>query len=403
VTNSIRSLAVIPLMAMAVLPLAACGSAPPQDAPTVAAVPAAPADLVLLDAGAQRRAGVVIAKARQVTRSDQSDAPGIVALDETRTARVGSLIEGVVMDVLVQPGTRVRAGQVLARMHSHDVHEAWAGYRKALAEERSLATELRFATEAEARAQRLYADKAVALQDLQRAQASRVAAEEALTVGRTEIQRAEQELEHLGIDAGRQSVGEAGERVPVRSPFNGIVLERLVTQGTAVTPGTPLFVVSDLSTVWVMAEIDEKHLARVQVGRAATVHVAAYPGESFPAKVTYIGETVNPKTRRVTVRCETPNADGRLKPEMYATVSIGESEPHLVITVPAAAVQTINGQTVVFIGESEGQFRVRPIETGPERDGFVEVTRGLAEADPVVAAGAFVLKSELLKPAPDGE
>jgi membrane fusion protein, heavy metal efflux system len=357
--------------------------------------------VVVLDADARRRAGIVTAPARQVTRSDAADAPGIVALDETRTARVGSLVEGVVVDVLVQPGARVRRGQVLARMHSHNVHEAWAGYRKAKADERRLITELRYATEAEARAERLYADKAVALQDLQRAQANRVAAAEALDMGRTEIRRAEQELEHLGIDSARGSTGETGERVPVVTPFDGVVLERLVTQGTAVTPGTPLFVVSDLTKVWVMAEIDEAHLAQAQVGRPATVRVAAYPGESFPATVTYIGETVNPKTRRVTVRCETPNADGRLKPEMYATVAIGESEPRPVITVPAGAVQTVNGQPVVFIGETEDRFRMRPIEPGPERDGVIEVRRGLVEGDAVVTGGAFVLKSELLRPATD--
>ena len=168
-------------------------------------------------------------------------------------------------------------------------------------------------------------------------------------------------------------------------------------------PGDALYSIADLSAVWVLADVNEQDLGHVRTGSTATLRFGAYPGESFPAKVTYIGETVNPRTRRVTVRCETPNADGRLKPEMYATVEIGESDPRPVITVPAGAVQMINGQAVVFIGESEGHFRMRPIEAGPERDGFVEVSRGLAEGDPVVTAGAFVLKSELLKPAPDGE
>ena len=84
------------------------------------------------------------------------------------------------------------------------------------------------------------------------------------------------------------------------------------------------FVVSDLSTVWVLAELDEAHLTGAQVGRAASVRVTAYPSEVFEGKVTYIGESVNPKTRRVTIRIEVPNADGRLKPEMCATVQVGE-------------------------------------------------------------------------------
>jgi cobalt-zinc-cadmium efflux system membrane fusion protein len=187
----------------------------------------------------------------------------------------------------------------------------------------------------------------------------------------------------------------------VRTPFAGIVLERLVTQGTAVTPGSPLFVVSDLSTLWVLAEVDEAHLAAAKVGRAATVHVAAYPGESFAATVTYIGETVNPKTRRVTIRCETPNADGRLKPEMYATVDLGESDPHPVIAVPAGAVQSVNGRMVVFVADGPGRYRTKTVEPGTERDGQVEIKGGLTEGDRVVTAGAFVLKSELLKPSAD--
>jgi cobalt-zinc-cadmium efflux system membrane fusion protein len=187
----------------------------------------------------------------------------------------------------------------------------------------------------------------------------------------------------------------------VKTPFAGVLLERLITPGTAVTPGTPMFVVSDLSTVWVAAELDEAHLSGAHVGRPVTVHVPAYPDAPFAGKVTYVGETVNPKTRRVTVRCEVANADGRLKPEMYATVQIGEGDPRPIVAVPSSAVQAIDGQSSVFVSESDGRFRVRPIEPGTERDGLVEVRRGLKAGDRVVTAGAFILKSELLKSTSD--
>jgi membrane fusion protein, heavy metal efflux system len=296
----------------------------------------------------------------------------------------------------------VRPQHQLASLHSHTVHDSWAGYRKAKADERRLITELRYATDAEARAERLYADKAIALQDLQRAHANRVSAEEALDMGRTELRRAEEELEHLGITNGEDPTGESGENIPVRSPFAGVVLERLVTPGTAVTPGTPLFVVSDLSTVWVLAEIDEAHLAGAQTGRPVTVRVAAYTDESFTGRVTYVGETVNPKTRRVTVRCEVPNTNGRLKPEMYATVAIGQSEPRTIVAVPSASVQTVKGQTSVFVEDGAGRFRVRPVELGTDRDGVLEVRRGLRSGERVAVSGAFILKSELLKSSGDG-
>lgn len=388
-------------VAMAVLAgmfAASCSHERPPGA-SAAAAPH-PVDVVELDAAAVAQAGIRVEPAALVTRADATEAPGLVSLNETRTARIGALVDGSVLEVFVQPGARVSARHVLAEMHGHIVHDSWADYRKAKAEERRLINELRFATEAEARAGRLYSDKAIALQELQRAQANRVAAEESLDMGRTEVRRAEEALEHLGITNKDDPTGESGETIPIRAPIAGVVLERLVTPGTAVTPGTSMFVVSDLSTLWVLAEVDEAHLARIRVGRDVGVRVAAYPDELFPGTVTYIDEMVNPKTRRVTVRCEVPNADGRLKPEMYATVAIGESDARRIIAVPKSAIQTVNGRTSVFVAEGSGRFRLRPIDIGSERDGLVEARSGLAAGERIVTSGAFALKAELLK-APD--
>jgi len=393
-------------LAVLLLALSGCGgssspaSAPnPQDSPTSTK----PSDVVTLDPEAQKRAGVTVDRVGILMRADAADAPGIVALNETRTARIGSLVEGVVVELTAQVGDRVRGKQRLASLHSHAVHDAWAGYRKAKADERRLLTELRYATDAQGRAERLYADKAIALQDLQRAQANKVSAEESLDMGRAELRRSEEEMEHLGITNGDDPTAEAGEQIPVTAPLAGVVLERLVTQGTAVTPGAPLFVVSDLSTVWVLAELDEAHLTGAQVGRPASVRLTAYPNEVFSGKVTYIGESVNPKTRRVTIRVEVSNPDGRLKPEMYATVQVGESETRPIIAIPAASVQSLDGQSTVFVSETEGKFRAKPVELGVERDGMVEVKRGLVEGDRVATAGAFILKSEMLKSTDTGE
>lgn len=386
------------------LTAAGCSSAPEPAAQAVAAEATPKAsDVVQLDAAAQTRAGLVLDEARLVQRTDTVEAPGIVALNETRTARVGSLVEGIVVEMKAQIGDRVRANQLLASMHSHAVHDAWAGYRKAKADERRLQTELRFATDALERAERLFNDKAIALQELQRTQTNRVSADEALNMGKTEVRRSEEELEHLGVTNGEDPTGESGEQVPVKAPFGGIVLERLVTQGTAVNPGTQLFVISDLSTVWVLAELDEAHVSGAQIGRPASVRVAAYPTEVFQGKVTYVGETVNPKTRRITIRCEVPNPDGRLKPEMYATVQVGESAPREVVAIPASAVQTLSGQASVFIAEADGRFRARAVELGAERDGLIDVKRGVQQGERVVSAGAFILKSELLKASGGGE
>ena len=187
--------------AAAVLSLvaAACGASQtsrPADDP---AAPATRPGVVVLDATAQERAGIVIAPVRTITAAERITAPGLIALDETRTARVGSLQEGLVLDIRADVGRRVRAQQLLATMHGHAVHDAWAGYRKAVADRRKLQKELAYATETRGRAQRLYATKSISLQEQQRAEVDEVAAEEQLAMAEAELVRAIEELEHIGI------------------------------------------------------------------------------------------------------------------------------------------------------------------------------------------------------------
>jgi cobalt-zinc-cadmium efflux system membrane fusion protein len=358
--------------------------------------------IVVLDEAARQRAGIEVARVATNVRPQTTEAPGVLALDERLTARIGSLVDGIVLETPADVGDRVRAGQVLATMHSVIVHDAWASYRKAMAERRRLEKELAFAVAAHERTRRLFADKAISLQDVQRAEADRVAAEEALDMGRTEVRRSEEELEHLGITNAEDPTGESGEQIPVRAPMAGVVLERLVTPGTAVTTGTALYVVSDLSALWALLEIDESLLSHVQAGQPIQVRVAAYPNETFPGVVAQVGDMVNPKTRRVTVRCTLNNTDHRLKPQMYATAIVQEREPRQAIVIPASALQTLEGGDVVFVSESNG-FRPRSIQIGPVVDGNVEVLSGLREGETIAITGGFVLKSELLKPAsPEG-
>jgi multidrug efflux pump subunit AcrA (membrane-fusion protein) len=371
-----------------------CGSRVPTPQSAPAAV-----EFVTLDDQAQRQAGLRIEVAHTVMLESRTEAPGVLALDESRTARIGSLVEGILLNTFAGVGDRVRAGQVLAIMHGPVVHDAWASYRKAVAERRHLEKELAFAVAAHERARRLLAEKAISLQDVQRADADRVAAEEALDMARTEVRRSEEELEHLGITNADDPTGESGEQIPVKAPIAGVVLERLVTPGTAVTPGTPLYIVSDLSKLWALVEIDESWLSRVQVGQSMQVRVAAYSNETFAGTVSLIGDTINPRTRRITIRCALDNPAGRLKPQMYATAVISDRPSRRAIVVPADAVQTIEGRPTVFIAEPQGRFRARVVEAAPADRGLVEVTSGLRDGERVVVEGAFVLKSELLKSA----
>lgn len=391
----------------ALLWLAGCTATVP--APDASATAVAAREHVELTEDAIANAGIVIAPVQAGTRADRLYAPGLLAIDESRTARIGSLQEGLIVETLAQVGDRVRSRQVLATMHSHALHDAWAGYRKAVADRRRLDKELAYAVDADERARRLYADKAISLQERQRAEVERVAATQMLDMARAEVNRSIEELEHVGVSIPEAAerdpqtiVEEAGEQIPVRSPIGGVVLERLVTQGTTVIPGTPLFVVSELSTLWAIAEIDESLLPRVRTGRPVEVRVAAYPGEGFAGTITFIADIVNPKTRRITVRSAVPNPDGRLKPEMFATVALGEGEPRQMVLVPKAAIQSIAGRAVVFVAAGEGRFSPRTVALGAEADGLVEITSGLTAGERIAVSGSFMLKSELLKPAGEG-
>jgi len=352
---------------------------------------------VSLGEAAEKQAGIATEAVKRLTRSDRVEAPGILALDEKRTARLGSLVDGMVIKAHAEVGDRVRTGQVLAELHSHVVHDAWADYRKAVAERRRRETEQTFAQQNEERAKRLLAEKAVSQQDVRRAEADRAAADEQLDMARTEVRRAEEALEHYGVTNAEDPSGESGEYIPVRSPLDGVVLEKSVTQGTAVTVGTPLFVVANLAELWAVAEIDETQLALVKAGRPTELRVSAYPGETFAGQISFVADMINPKTRRVTVRCQLPNADARLKPEMYATITLSAGEPREVLAVPSAAIQEIEGKPFVFVKTEAGSFERREIDLGPEDEGWVEVRSGLKVGEAVATTGSFLLKSELLK------
>lgn len=381
---------------LALAVLLACGSSgEPPPAAVEPAAPAPPRDTVELSAQAREAAGVVTAAATLTTRDEGLEAPAVIGLDERKTARIGSVVDGIVVATRAEVGDRVGRGFTLAELHSQVVHEAWAAYRKAIAERRRATAELEFTRQAEARAGRLLRDQAIARQDAERARVDRLAAEEQLEVARTDVRRAEENLEHLGITSGEDPRGERGEMIPVRTPIAGVVMERLATTGTAVTTGTLLFVVSDLTTLWAVAEIDETAVGRITPGKAVTVRVAS--GESFPGTIGFIGDRVNPKTRRITVRCDVPNPQGRLKPDMFARVTLATGAVRQVVVVPSGAVQEVDGRSVVFVESAGGGFTIRPVRTGADAAGQVEILEGLESGERVAAQGTFLLKSELLR------
>lgn len=185
-------------------------------------------------------------------------------------------------------------------------------------------------------------------------------------------------------------------RVSLRAPFSGAVIERNATIGEVVDPNTTLFTVADLSTVWVRADFPEQQAGRLKTGLTIEVRVSAYPDTMFQGAITYVGAVIDPTTRTVTARAEVSNPEGRLRPEMFAEVTLVTDEQS-VLSVPRAAVQQVGSRTVVFVVRGSSRFESREVTLGQASSEYVQVVTGLTLGDEVVTQGSYALKSELLR------
>ena len=356
----------------------------------------------------QQSAGVATEEVPMRSLPQTVRATARLSNDENQTWRVGAITDGRIVKVLANPGDTVKRGAVLARMHSHDIHESRAAYQKAQMELARARTDEAFASRARDRAKRLYELKAGSLEQAEHAEAELKNAQTMVSSARVEVERTRGHLtEFLGISAdtpphaGPLPAGEDDEAefIPVIAPAAGTVLSRSVTPGTVVTPANDLFVISNLSSLWAIAEVNEEYLARLRPGMPARIYVQSYGREAFTGRIGKLGESFDPTTRTVKVRIDLPNRGARLKPEMYATaeIEVGGSEP--AILVPQGATQEVRGETVVFVQTAADRFEVRPVELGRALDGSFEVLRGLKAGERIATRGAFVLKSEFLKAA----
>lgn len=404
------------LTGILVVSLSACNSKPAAEAPqrVEAAKPEAPAPAtaekpaganeVVLDAKMQQEARVRSALAVERPVPVLIQANGRLTVNETRTWRIGAVTDGRVMKTMVLPGDSVKKEQVLAGLHSHEIHEARAEYRRAQQESVRLKSALAYAQKQRDRARRLYELKAASLEQLEHAETELKNAQTAVVNNDTEIERTRIHLvEFLQVSPESPKEHKDGDAehdddlIPVKSPADGTLLERKVTAGSVVKGGDDLFVVSDLANLWMIAAVSEEHVGKLRLGMRVDVKVQAYPDLVFPGRITRFGEQLDPDTRTLPTRVELVNTGRRLKPEMYGTAEIQTGGGASGIFVPENAIQQVNGQSVVFVERSAGHYEVRAVESGRVLDHFVEVTRGLASGDRIVVEGSYVIKSQLLK------
>ena len=189
--------------------------------------------------------------------------------------------------------------------------------------------------------------------------------------------------------------GKTARYLTLRSPANGVVLEKSAIQGKRFTAGDVLYQIADLSQVWLLADVFEQDLGQVRIGQSAKITVDAYPGKVFAGKVTFIYPTINPDTRTVKVRIELANAQALLKPAMYARVELesfrGKGQ---VLTVPESAVLDTGTRQMVLVQRGEGRFEPRPVKLGAHGDGYIEVLDGVEAGEQVVVSANFLIDAE---------
>jgi cobalt-zinc-cadmium efflux system membrane fusion protein len=188
-----------------------------------------------------------------------------------------------------------------------------------------------------------------------------------------------------------------GKSLELKAPIEGRITERKSTVGEHIGKETEIYTISDPTDLWVLAEVKERDIGAVQVGQETTFTVLAYPGESFHGKVVLLGNRVETESRTLEVRIEVNNADGRLKPGMFADVEIATTAIKDVLVISDQALQTLEDEQIVFVTLSETKFEKRVVKIGLEQHGRVQIVEGLKEGDHVVTEGSFILKSELLK------
>ncbi len=188
--------------------------------------------------------------------------------------------------------------------------------------------------------------------------------------------------------------GKVQARITLYAPISGVIVELGVREGMTVMPGTTLFRINDLSSVWVNAEVPEAHVAAVTPGNAVQARTPAYPGAVFGGKVSAILPEVNPTTRTLKVRIELANPEGRLSPGMFANVDFAAAQTREMLMVPNEAVIQTGKRSVVLVAEGEGKFKPVDVEIGMETDGQTEIRKGLEVGQKVVVSGQFLIDSE---------
>jgi membrane fusion protein, heavy metal efflux system len=375
----------------------------PVSAPPVAAAdPQLPATIILPEPKlANLQLQIEKAKAGPLARA--VSATGSVGYDQLHLARIRPMARGRIEALDVTAGDRVVAGQRLAVLDNFDLSAAHSKVLGAEAALNQAKAQLAAASAAYDRATNLIRSDLVTQAELVARRATAVTMEADLRTKEAQLRQYQEEEARLlpvrpaaaGADTSNDQPGDS--RGALFAPFAGVVDSVSIATGEIVDPATPIFTVSDLSTVWVQADVAERDLGAVKVGDAVEVKVSAFPDRVFAGRVTYIPDQIESATGMAKVRCEVPNPDGALRVNMFATVTILSPQGGDAVLAPSSSLQEVNGQSVVFIPTGDRQFAWRAVHTGLVANGKTQITSGLAAGTPVVGEGSYWLKAALMQ------
>jgi RND family efflux transporter MFP subunit len=366
---------------------------PPAPAPASGTAPPAEVEVVLTPE-AMARAGIKTARVGVLETSASIRVPGSVMPNAYREVKVTPIAGGIVTKVHAALGDVVRRGAPLVTLFSAELADAQTKYLAMLAMVEADQKKLE-------RTRQLVEIGAASRQELEEVtavHASRV----------TEVEAARQRLLLLGLARERidalKSPSQVLSEVVVPAPIDGVITGRMANLGQVVGMGQELFVVTDLSDVWVVGDLYEQDFQTVRVGSEAAISTPAYPGLTLRGRASYIDPRVEPQTRTAKVRVEVANLDGRLRLGMYVTMAFTTRSAERAVVVPQAAVQTVGDRHVVFlpVKDEEGKFIQRQIRVGSLAGDSYTVLSGLRPGDTVVTEGSFFLRAEGLRNAPSG-
>src|SRR3954465_14318640 len=322
---------------------------------------------------------------------------GKIAIDEDRSTPVFSPYAGRVTKLLVKPGDNVVKGQPLFVIEAADNVQAQNDFIGAMTAMNKAKSALDLAKLKDTRAKDLFEGKAVPLKDYQQSQATLIQAENDMRSSQTAMEAARNKLRILGLTdediATFQEKGRINPETTIFAPIAGTVVQRKMGPGQYVNAGAsdPVYVIGDLSTVWLVAFVRETDAANVAVGQDVTFNVMALPGRPLPARINYVSTAIDAATRRLVVRATIDNKDGKLKPEMFANVTLYSTSDHPAVGVPKQALIYEADQVRIWVAHEDKTIELRQIKPGLTNGDLVEVIGNLKPGEQIVTKGSLFI------------